>query len=276
MFPAYREIHRRTGHKPEVIVSTEYVGCFDGISYAKAIPVGLHWWDGIPQAKAMAEARGGWYCTPQWWNDPCPIPAEYRGSFTLQCHGRAHGVNLNLWPNFMASMYERAGFTQQEMKTLPLVFDRRNPLREQKLLDNLWPPAFRKKPLLLYNFTGISSPFGYQPELFPVLNEFRKDFHMVDLGPVRAHRIFDLLGAYDAAAGLITCDTSTAHLAHASKVPTVWFTAMGWTGSTPRGNVAAHIKYDDVPRRLNDLAEVLERWKARAYAGASMEPVLAG
>lgn len=262
MFPAYREIWRRTGHKPEVIVSHEYAQCFEGITYAKAIPVGLHWYDGIPQAKAMAEARGAGCCIPQWWNSPCPIPQECRGSFTLQCHGRSHGVNLNLWPNFMASMYERAGFTQQEMLRLPLVFDRRNTVRERELVERLWPPAYRKKPLLLYNFTGISSPFGYTPELFPVLNRFRQDFHMIDLGQVRAHRIFDLLSIMEQAVGMLHCDSAPLHLAHATKTPYIAFSAKGWTGSTPRGNVALQVMYDDTPRRLNEIAEVLENWKS--------------
>jgi len=170
-------------------------------------------------------------------------------------------VNLNLWPNFMASMYERAGFTQKEMMRLPLVFDRRNTVRERELVERLWPTAYRKKPLLLTNFTGISSPFGYQPELYPILQSFRQWFHIVDLGGVRAHRIFDLLGLYDVAAGLITCDTATLHLAHATQTPYIAFSAKGWTGSTPRGNVALQVMYDDTPRRLNEIAEVLESWK---------------
>jgi hypothetical protein len=191
----------------------------------------------------------------------CPIPKEYRGTFNLTCFGHNWGVNLSLWPNFMASMWERCGFTQAEMVSLPLVFDRRNPIRERELLNHIWPFRMRNKPLLLYNFTGISSPFGFVPELYPVIQQFSRDFHIVDLGKIRAHRIFDLLGAYDVAAGLISSDTATAHLAHASNVPTIWMTVDSWCASTPRGNVALHFGYNETPRRLQDVTAILQSWR---------------
>lgn len=261
MMPAFREIHRRTGLKPKIIVSTEYADVYEGISYAEPIPQKLHWYGGIPKAKAIAAALSEGYRVPQWWNDPCPIPPQYRGNFPLQCHGHNHGVNLDLWPNFMASMYERCGFTQQEMLRLPLVFDQRSPARETALLNHIWPTSMRKKPLLLFNVTGISSPFGFWPELHPVVFSFGKDFHIVDLGKIKAPRIFDLLGAYDVAAGLITCDTATLHLAQASRVPTIAMTVDGWTGSTVRCNASLQFSYNQTPRRLQEVASVLQTWR---------------
>jgi hypothetical protein len=199
---------------------------------------------------------------PHWWNDlECPIPPEYRGQFTLQCHAQAHGVNLALWPDFMTSMYSRAGFTADEMRRLPLLFDRRNPKREADLLAKLYPPVLRKKPLLITNFTGISSPFGFLPELYPTLHRFARDFHFVDLGNVRAHRIFDLLGLYEAAAGIVTIDTATLHLAHATPTPYIAFTVNSWCQSVPRGNVALHIDYNSTPRRLTEIADMLNSWR---------------
>ncbi len=272
LLPAFLEIFKRTGLKPTVIVSEEYADVLDGVSYVTPYPVPLHWWDGIQKAKRIAKLMASDYALPHWWNDAeCPIPPEYRGEHTLQCHGREHGVNLALWPNFMASMYSRAGFTMDEMMRLPLVFDRRDAGREKALLDRVWPPKLRGKLLLLYNFTGISSPFGYVPELYPHLNAMRERFTVVDLGPIRATRIYDLLGLYDVAVGLITCDTATAHLAHASKVPTVWFTASGWTGSTPRGNVALHVSYNDTVKRIPDLVDVLVGWKLQNGNSRSLE-----
>jgi len=147
------------------------------------------------------------------------------------------------------------------MRRLPLLFDRRNPKREADLLAKLYPPALRKKPLLLTNFTGISSPFGFLPELYPTLHRFARDFHTVDLGNVRAHRIFDLLGVYEAAAGLLTSDTATLHLAHASPTPYIAFSVDGWTGSVPRGNVALALRYNETPRRLTEIADVLDSWR---------------
>ncbi len=262
LLPAFLEIFRRTGLKPNVVVSEEYASVLDGVSYVTPHPLGVHWWGGIPMAKDYAKRLWGHSVCPAWWNDvECPIPPEYRGQFTLQCHGHSHGVNIDLWPNFMVSMYSRAGFTQSEMMSLACLFDRRNPNREAELVAKFYPPSLRKKPLLLYNFTGISSPFGFLPELWPTIQRFAREFHIVDLGKVKAHRIFDLLGAYDVAAGLITCDTATAHLAHASQVPTIWMSVDGWCGSVPRGNVALHFGYNETPRRLNDVADVLQSWR---------------
>ena len=260
MLPAFREIHRRTGLKPRIIVSTEYSSIYEGVSYCDPIPHNLHWWQGVEKARQIAAALSDDATLPQWWLGKCPIPDEYRGKFNLTCFGHNWGVNLALWPNFMVSMWERCGFTRDEMLSLPLVFDRRNPAREQALLNVIWPMQIRKKPLLLYNFTGISSPFGFVPELYPVIQRFARDFHICDLGKIKAHRFFDLLGAYDVAAGLISSDTATAHLAHASKVPTIWMTVDSWCGSTPRGNVALHFGYNETPRRLQDVSEVLQSW----------------
>ncbi len=260
MYPAFLEIYKRTGFKPRIIVSQEYASVYQGISFAEAIVVNLNWWQGVPKARAMAAAMCGNAIFPQWWLEPDPMPSEYKGTFNLTCHGHEWGVNLALWPNFMVSMYSRAGFTRDEMLSLPLVFDRRNPTREAELIAKLYPPPLRKKPLLLTNFTGISSPFGFTPELFPTIHRFAKHYHIVDLGNVRAYRIYDMLGLYDIAAGLLTCDTATLHLAHASPTPYIAFCTDGWTGSEPRGNVALHVKYNSTPQRLGDIAAVLEGW----------------
>lgn len=277
MFPAFREIHHRTGLKPRIIVSKDYGDVYQGISYAEPIIHNLHWYQGIPKARLIAAALSDGYKVPQWWNCPeCPIPPKYRGTFVLQAHGHQWGVDLNMWPNFMASMYERCGFTQQEMRELPLVFDRRNPAREAELLNRIWPPSMRRKKLLLYNVTGVSSPYGFWPELHPTLFKFARDFHIVDIGKIKAHRIFDLLGAYDVAAGLITCDTATAHLAHASKVPTIWMTVDSWCGSTPRGNVALHFGYNSTPQRLQDIAAVLQSWRDGNSRMVAVEPAGSG
>jgi len=122
MFPAFLEIYRRTGLKPRIIVSEEYASVYDGISFVDSIPVGLNWWGGVPQARALALSLSKNAIFPQWWLEPDPMPAAYRGTFNLTCHGHSWGVNIDLWPNFMASMYSRAGFTREEMMQLPLVF----------------------------------------------------------------------------------------------------------------------------------------------------------
>lgn len=256
LFPAYKLIYDRTGQKPVVIVSTDYASVFDGISYAQPQPIKANWYGDVPKAREFAEKFFGHGIVPQWWNDSNPqgVPP---GPQVLQCHGHAWGVDIKQYPDFGTSMWIRAGFTREEMIKTPLVFDRRSPEREDVLVKM---NVQNGRKLLLYNFTGISSPFGYVPEMMRLLTDYRTRFQMLDLGAIRATRIYDLLGLYDRAVGLITTDTATGHLAPGSKVPTIWFTVPGWTSSVPRGNVALHIPYNQFPKRASEIRPVLDKW----------------
>lgn len=251
LLPALREIHNRTGQKPNVIVSQDYGSVLEGVSYITAYPIPVHWVDGMDEAKKCAKEIFGEFIIPAWWNDKTfVVPPKYRGYFSLNHHGRTYGINRSIWPNFMVSMWERLGFTYEEMMTLPLVFDRRT-IRSSTV---------RKKPALLYNFTAISSPFGYLDEVWPVLQRFNRDFRLVDIGKIKAHRIYDLIDIYDEAAGLLTCDTATLHLASASTVPYIAWTQNGFLGSVPRGNCVLQIPYNQTLQRLPEVAAVLKTW----------------
>ncbi len=262
LLPAFREIYNRTGQKPNIIVSDKYASVLDGVSYVTPYPIPVHWVDGMEEAKRFAKEQFGEFVIPIWWNDKTfVVPPKYRGSFILQYNGRTYGINRSIWPNFMVSMWERLGFTQEEMMTLPLVFD----------LRTIRPTTVRKKPLLLYNFTGISSPFGYLDAVWPVLQGFSRDFQIVDLGKIKAPRIYDLLDLYDEAVGLLTCDTATLQLASASTVPYIAWTQNGFLGSTPRGNCVLQIPYDQTLRRLTEVRKALELWR---NAVAQRSPLL--
>lgn len=262
MLPAWREIYRITGKKVFVVVSENYSETLDGVSYVDVFPFHGDWKSDVAKARVYAMSR---WCSGrviQWWNDTEPVPSEFRGSTVLSCRGRKCSINSAKWPTYGHSMYERAGFPKEsDWMDLPMVFDCRNPIREEALLREIWPDAMRKKPLLLFNVTGVSSPYGFWPELYPVVYKFAKDFHIVDLGKIRAHRIFDLLGAYDAAAGLITCDSAILHLAKASHVPTIAMTVDGWTGSVVRRNTALTFSYKQTIQRLPSVRILLEKWK---------------
>lgn len=258
LLPAFKLIHERTGKKPVVIVSDEYASVLDGVSYVTPHPIKAHWWSGMPKARAIAESMGGGII-PQWWNDKQSTDVP-KGPTVLQCHGDKWGIDIHKYPDFGTAMWVRAGFTRKEMIETPLVFDRRSPEREEELVKRY---VRGNRKLLLYNFTGVSSPFGYIPEMSRLLSDYRNKFQLLDLGEITATRIYDLLGLYDRAAGLITIDTSTGHLAAASRVPTVWFTVPTWSTSVPRGNVALHIPYDQFPKRASEIRPVLDRWASQ-------------
>lgn len=272
MLPAWREIHAVTGRKPVVVVSTEYAATLEGVNYVEPVPFSGNWIKDVANARTYATGKLGHCRVLAWWNDTLPVPRKFQGAMPLNCRGKQCNIDTRVWRSYGHSMWERAGFpNEHDMLTFPLVFDQRDEAREQELLKRLWPVPARRKPILLVNVTGISSPFGYWPELYPVVYAFTRDFHIVDLGKVRAHRVYDLLGIYDVAAGLITCDSATLHLAPASEVPYIAFTANGWVGSVPKGNCAIKISYSETLRRLPEVRSVLEQW-ARAAKSSMLVP----
>lgn len=258
LFPAFKAIRERVGENPVVIVSRDYAGVFDGISYASPWVVNLPWWEGIPAARKMAEQKFPWVIVPQFWSDSQDqfMNDVNRGAQVLQCHGKEWGVDMAKWPDYGTSMWSRAGFSRDEMLTLPLVFDRRDAKREAALSKHLHPT----RPNVLVNWTGISSPYAYTPEHQRVMSKYRERFNIVDLGNIRAHRIYDLLGLFDRAVGLVTIDTATLHLAPASKIPYISFTRRDWSRSVPKGNCVLDIGYDEGTRRMPEFDRVLQSW----------------
>ena len=268
LLPAFQAVHDRTGLKPVVITSTEYATVLDGVSYVQPFPVHWNWWEGVPAARQLAAEQFGGGIVCQWWADE-PFKWQKQayaqllgdGSVVLQSHGREWGVDIGAVPNYGTSMWTRAGFSPEEMKNLPLVFDRRDAHRESVLVkSNTHPNPAMRRPMLLVSFTGHSSPFAPVPEVMRVVDEFKGRFNVVDLGRMRAQRIYDLLGLMDAAVGMVTSDTATMHLAAAGNIEYVGYTVDGWTSSVPKGRCVVEIKYSQALDRLNELRAVLGKW----------------
>lgn len=276
LFPAFKAIFDRTGFKPIVIVSAEYANVFDGITYATPFAVNWHWWQGIPNARRLAECEFGGAIIPQWWQETREnlVDQQKRGASVLQCHGHDWGVDLAQWPNFQTSMWDRAGFSAEEMRTLRLVFDRRDAGREQALVQSARGPGRlqQSKPILLVNWTGNSSPFAPVPEFMRVVGRYACRFNIVDLGRIHALRIYDLLGLMDAAAGMLTIDTATLHLAGAGNVEYIAFTRSDWGSSVPKGKCVHEIKYDGAEHHAESIVPFLERWSGQAQP----TPIIAG
>lgn len=246
LLPAFLELYVRSGLKPRVIVSWEYASVLDGVSYVESTALPVNWYSGMPEARRFAANLAG--------------PAAR----VLQCHGHEWGVDIGRWPNYMASMWDRAGFTVDEMKDLPLIFDRRNREREAALVASC--RGNDPRPMLLYNGTGVSSPCPKWPVMIGFLQQFAQLFNLIDLGAIKAERIYDLLGLMDVAAGMVTIDTSTGHLSVGSKMPTIWLLVDGWSGSTPRGNVEAGFRYSVMTDHLVEMEQIIKKWLAQSKA----------
>lgn len=249
MLPAFKLVAEQMGKPPICIVSKEYASLFDGVSYVRPWVEPLHWWKGVKQARMLAEKRGFNPIIVKWWDEPeakppgNPKPGK---KISLTVHGQKRIINAEEWDSYQLSQWRYAGFDVEQMMLAPLVFDRRCEYREAELRSR-W---FRtNKPKLLINFsTSGTSPFKNYMRAYGLVHI--SGCEIVNLGAIRAHRIYDLLGLYDQAAGLITTDTATLHLAAASRIPYIAFVNNGGAGSVPKGNCVLAVRYSDFDRKL--------------------------
>jgi hypothetical protein len=173
------------------------------------------------------------------------------GDSSVVYKGKTYSINFQRWPSYQTSIWDRTGVPVELMKTLLPVFDVRDGKREASLIKAVQKNNKKNKPILLYNFSGHSSPFAAMPEIMNELSKWVDKFHMVDLADWKCERIYDLIGLFDVSKVIVTIDTSTLHLASASKIKTIAFVnGSYWSGSIPRGNVITEIKYDKAVKQI--------------------------
>jgi hypothetical protein len=239
MLPAWKAISERVG-KPVIITSSEFQQIFEGVSYVDCLPTNYHWSNELDVMYKFARKR-------------------YPNCVLTQLHG--HGIHPmpDSHPSYSWSMWNRVGLLK-EYYDLPLVFDRRNPVREKSLRDTL----SKGRPYILTKYHGITSPFPFVPELFKATQSVfgGSGVTIVDLDKVVAFRIFDLLGVMDGALGMITTDTATLHLAAGSPVKYIALTRKdGQSKSMPKRNCVLEVGYQDAPGRIDEIESTLRSWK---------------
>lgn len=271
VLPGLKALYDSTGTKPIVVVGKEFANIFDGVSYAQAHPVAFDVYRGVRAAIEFAIYTYGDCIVPKWWDDPRNKPPpripppwfgeetpKVKSGETVSMHYKGQKIVLAKedWENYMVSQWEHAGFTREQMMEWPLVFDRRNKEAEAVLARQWFKST---KPKLLYNFSGRTSPLPkehYTP-MMQVIHRLAHKFEPVNLGSIKAHHIYDLLGLYDQAAALITVDTATLHLAGASSVPYVALLANGGSGSVPKGNCILKVRYHNAGQKQSQIFEAL-------------------
>ncbi len=260
ILPSCLRHYQTTGVKPVVMCCEEFASILDGVSYVESFPVsGIPWTNGVRRAMIAATKYYDKVIVPKWWDchgmEP-PPPPPHEPHVELDWMGRRLIVSQSEWDSYQYSQWKSCGHTRQELLDWPLVFDRRDAQREAQLASHHLHP---KKPNVLFNFTGTSNPMGYEPEIMRELQPLRDRINIVDLGRIRATRIYDMLGLYDRSLCVITGDTSTLHLAAASKVNLVAILANGGAGSIVKGNEILRIRYNDVPHRKHEVREAIQR-----------------
>lgn len=257
-----RRIYEETGRKPVVLSTYDYGTILEGVTYVERWLEPLHWVQDLRRARKMAEHRYGWCVVPKWWDDPTHLPPPAINGetmTTLKFGNQFMQIPAAEWDSYQLSQWRSCGFKTQEMIDWPLVFDNRNSQREEELAKRCFKT---RKPKLLLNLSGGgSSPFGNDPDVLQIIRKFQGDFEIINLQQVAAHRIYDLLGLFDRAVGMITVDTATLHLAGACQIPYVAYIANGGGGSIPKGNCVLGIRYGETRNRINELEQQIVLWK---------------
>lgn len=240
LLPAFRLWSIMCGKAVRVFTAMEFASVLEGASYVEPYPLSLHWMGDTYRFVEIAKKMHPWViCT--------------------QLHGQGLNCVPDSFPSFSMTMWNRTGL-RQLYHTLPLIFDRRNLEREAALAKRLG-IGLTNKPVLAYNLEGDTSPLPRKELLHSaMIDRLREKFHLINLGPVRATRIYDILGLYDRAAVLVTIDTATLHLAPASKVPYIALTrddGSGQSGSIPKGNCVLKVGYSQMPNQLNNIIDTI-------------------
>lgn len=239
LLPCWWRIFMESAQRPVVVVAREFCGLLRGVSYVESDVVNAHWYGGLVLAAKMARVKYG------------------SGVVVTQCGGVGHDTDEAAYGSFGEAMRCKAGFSGP-YEDWPLVFDRRNVERESELVSRHI--GVGSKPVVLYNFAGRSSPLGCVQAVRNRLRRWERDFELVNLGVVRAVQLYDLLGLYDLASGLITIDTATLHLAGASKVPMLAYVRGGWSTAIPKAGSVV-VPYSEAHLRLEVIDAFMESLK---------------
>lgn len=238
ILPILQRIYERVG-KPHLMVSREFVGLLDGVSYVEPHIVDF---PNSDLNKAVAIAR-----------------KEYKNVLVTQIWGSNWNQERKEL-SYNKESWRMSGFISHfDDITWRPYFDRRNREAEKALVDRCKVGA---KPMLLVNVTkSVSSPFPQGQMIKDIIaREFSARFEIVDLSEFKLQRIYDLLGLMDNAAALVSIDTSTLHLAAATNIPVVALVnPTPWQGTIPRFNCAGRITYAEAVANPNYLVNAIRR-----------------
>jgi hypothetical protein len=242
LLPLLKVLSEKESRKIRLVVHKDFLPLLDGVSYVEGVP-----WDGE-------------------WENPMAAAKHY-GATNAQVYGR--GLNPDLGGgNFAAQAWNKLG--AEWNAKLPLVFDRRDLGREQELANSV----FRtNKPKLLLKLHGFSSPFMDSDFVTQKVNQQCGQFmEIVSLDEIKAERIYDLIGLMDRAELMVTIDTVTLWLAHASDCPTVAFTnGNGFSASPSRGNCLLRMPYNEVKRKWVETGRVISKIIQQQQRGSRIQ-----
>ncbi len=222
--------------KPYMMVSREFLPILDGVSYVEPFPVDLYC-DQVLDGMAIAKAN-------------------FEHVIQTQIWGRGY-TQEKLTDSYNREMWRMGGFLKEfENEAWQPYFDQPNPPDEAfALLDG--------RPLILTNLTcGASSPFPAGAQILKMVEErYGKDYQVLDVGPIRLKRVYDLEHLIRQAKVVVSIDTVLLHLVAGKKTPVVALvqSSQPWLGSVCRGHTVARMNYAQVEANPRLVIEGVEK-----------------
>lgn len=222
VLPIAHHIHN-SYKTPWIVVSRDFADLLDGVSYVKKFVVDLPY-GALGEALKIAKTYFPFYFHTQ------PFAEDQKLQLVTD--------------SFLKEIWRLAGMLPRfyDTRYLPKI-DRRDKKRELAQFNQ-----HRKttKPLMLTNLTySYSSPFVHGKKLLKQLEESWPNYEILEVGSLKLHRIYDILGFIERAALVISIDTALLHFACTCKTPIIGLVNnFTWSNTIPRIPIKT-IKYND-------------------------------
>lgn len=236
ILPIAYDMFNRTGVKTSVMVHKDFVSILEGAKYCEPIIWGGDMED-VKSAEANAQASG-----------------KYKNVLITQVTGKEWTPERKA-QSYAEDSWRLAGCLQQR-GSIPLIFDQRDKKRESALIKRV---LGDRKNAILFVGKSFSSPFPHSEH---VIKALQSKFDMVDISDVKADRVYDMIGLFEHARALVTCDTMHWHLSAVHPIPVIAFRsdAYGsWHGSPDTKNTVISIPYKEVLGSIPKIIHTLEK-----------------
>ena len=247
--PVLKQEYDDSGEKPRLIISKDYADILGGVSYVDPI-IYQGGFEDITGALQLAKRMG---------LDVTPTQVVGDSSVIVsQVYGENHSPKI-ICDSFQKDLWRLSGKLELWPKQPPLIFDRRDKKRELKLIKDI--P--KNKPWIVVSTGGFSSPFQYKELLDLLIRHELSDFHVIDLGKIKAERFYDILGIMDHlnTYAMILTDSAPLHLSYATNNPVhalVTDTPTMWHGSAWRPSYASYTRYKNFPRDVIRILDLIK------------------
>lgn len=235
-----------------LVVSNQHSSLLEGVSYVDCVPFdgGVHM---LKEAYEWTKSKFSAVKSLQVIGD---------AGVVLEATYKPSNAQRAMASSFVKEMWRVAGKLDKWDECWPLVFDRRSPEREAKLLaDNGFARKGKFKKLILVADEGHSSPFNRKPLLWELIQgRFGKQYQVMRLP--KAERFYDLLAIYERAVMLVSIDSAPLHLARACpKLPVVALTRdepLLWNGTPWMPQHVFYCRYSDFTDRAVEMLDTME------------------